>query len=229
MVTVDRTHWRERIGEHDKAIYARAGFGASSELGERPAVLVIDVQYRTVGHRRVPIEEAMQEYPTACGQAGWSAVDHIVPLLAAAREKSVPVIYPHVAPKASYDAGRVAEKVPTIMEIDAPGYAFVEEVAPGPDDILVPKRHPSAFFGTSLASYLFDQRIDTLIVCGCTTSGCIRATVTDGFSYNLRIAVPEECVYDRSELSHAVNLFDMDSKYAQVVPRDRMLEYVAAL
>ena len=103
------------------------------------------------------------------------------------------------------------------MTIDEHGYEFVEEVAPREGDILVPKRHPSAFFGTALVSYLVDLRVDTLFVTGCTTSGCIRATVVDAFAYNFRVVVPHDAVYDRSPTVHAVNLFDMAQKYADVV------------
>ena len=78
-----------------------------------------------------------------------------------------------------------------------------------PGDVLLPKKHPSAFFGTPLASHLIDLRRDTLVVTGCTTSGCVRGTVVDAFAYNFRVLVPDECVYDRSPTSHAVNLFDM--------------------
>jgi nicotinamidase-related amidase len=116
------------------------------------------------------------------------------------------------------DSGRLAEKIPSIMGIDAAGYRFVEEVAPVKGDVLVPKKHPSAFFGTPLVSHLIDLGIDTLFVTGCTTSGCVRSSVTDAFAYNFKIVVPEECVYDRSPTSHAVNLWDMNAKYADVMP-----------
>jgi nicotinamidase-related amidase len=147
-----------------------------------------------------------------------------VPLLALFRERGWPVMYPHVAPKMGYDAGRLAEKVPAIMTIPQKGYEFVAEVAPRDGDVLLPKKHPSAFFATALASHLIDKQVDTLIVTGCTTSGCVRGTVVDGFSYNFRIAVPQECVYDRSLTSHKVNLFDIGQKYADVMPMASLLE-----
>src|SRR3546814_1874555 len=90
-----------------------------------------DLQYRTVGTRRLPYWEAIKEYPTSCGDAGWSAVDHIQPLLAEFRRLGLPVLYPHVAPKnVDTDSGRLAEKVPSIMGIDQKGYEFVAEIAP---------------------------------------------------------------------------------------------------
>ncbi len=211
--------WTGVITEEEERRYESAGFGGRGRIGRRPGLLIIDVQYRTVGTERRPYWEAIEEYPTACGEDGWRAVDRIAPLLAAFRGRGLPVLYPHVAPKnAGTDAGRLAEKIPSIMGIDAAGYRFVEEVAPVEGDVLLPKKHPSAFFGTPLVSHLIDLGVDTLFVTGCTTSGCIRASVTDAFAYNFKVVVPEECVYDRAPTSHAANLWDMNAKYADVVP-----------
>jgi maleamate amidohydrolase len=209
--------WAGVITAEDEARYEAAGFGRPAGAGTRPALLIIDVQYRTVGDEPKPFFESVREhYPTSCGEAGWAAVANIVPLLTAFRERGLPVLYPHVAPKQTYDAGRLAAKVPSIMDIPDRGYRFVEEVAPADSDILIPKRHPSAFFATALTSYLIDLGVDWLVVTGCTTSGCVRASVVDGFAYNFRITVPHDAVYDRSPTVHAVNLFDMAQKYADV-------------
>ncbi|HZD52801.1 MAG TPA: isochorismatase family protein, partial [Woeseiaceae bacterium] len=83
---------------------------------------------------------------------------------------------------------------------------------------------PSAFFGTPLASYLIDLKVDTLVVTGCTTSGCVRGSVVDAFAYNFKVLVPWDAVYDRSHVSHAVNLFDMSEKYAEVMSLAEALE-----
>ncbi len=218
--------WDGIISQEEQERYRAAGFGRPTGVGTSPALLIIDVQYRTVGTTPRPFMEAIKEFPTSCGEVGWDAVRNIQRLLTAFREANFPVVYPHVAPKMTYDAGRLAAKVPSIMEIPERGYRFVEEVAPREGDILIPKRHPSAFFATSLASYLIDMKVDTLFVTGCTTSGCVRGTTVDAFSYNFRVAIPEECVYDRSPVSHAVNLFDMSEKYADVMPLDQALALV---
>lgn len=209
--------WTGVIPQAELDAYAAAGFGGPSGLGRRPALLIIDVQYRTTGSRPMPFHEAIREYPTSCGDVAWQAVEAIVPLLRQVRARGWPVIYPYVAPKEAHDHARLAEKIPALMGVAAKGYDFVAETAPAPEDLRLPKRHPSAFFGTPLASYLINMGVDTLIVTGCTTSGCVRGTVVDAFSYNFRVAVPQECVYDRSATSHAVNLFDMASKYADVM------------
>jgi maleamate amidohydrolase len=164
-----------------------------------------------------------------CGDVGWAAIHNIARLLDYFRERGWPVLYPHVSPKQSFDYGRLSDKVPAIMTVAAKGYEFVAEVAPREKDILLPKKHPSAFFGTPLASYLIEVGADTLVVTGCTTSGCVRGSVVDAFAYNFRVLVPEDAVYDRSATSHAVNLFDMASKYADVMPTGDALTALRAV
>ena len=210
--------WDGIIPDEEQRAYRAAGFGRPSGLGKKPALLIIDVQYRTVGTQRVPFWEAIKEFPTSCGEIGWNAVDKIALLLAEFRANDWPVLYPHVAPKLNFDTGRLSDKVPAIMNVASRGYDFVEEVAPCEGDILLPKKHPSAFFGTPLASYLINLGADTLVVTGCTTSGFVRGSVVDAFAYNFRVLVPQDAVYDRSQISHAVNLFDMAEKYADVMP-----------
>ncbi|OEU97097.1 hydrolase [Streptomyces oceani] len=217
------------IDETTRRRYELAGFGRPAGLGTRPALLIIDVQYRTVGTRPQPFEEATKEFTTSCGQAGWDAVGRISTLLGVFRDTGWPVLYPHVAPKRSYDAGRLGAKVPGIMDIPEHGYDFVQEVAPADVDVLLPKRHPSAFFGTPLTSYLVEAGVDTLVVAGCTTSGCVRSSVTDAFSLNFRVAVPSDAVYDRSPVVHEANLFDMAQKYADVSTTAELLPRLAEL
>ena len=222
--TEDRRSWLASIPGDDLDVYDLSGFGGRSGFGDHPALLVIDVQYRTAGDRPAPIREAITTmYPTACGDRAWAAMPHIVRLVSAAREAGIPIVYPYVAPKKAVDAGRFGSINPAITSIGERGYEFVAEVAPEEGDVLLPKRHASAFFGTALVSYLVDFGTDTVILAGCTTSGCIRATAVDAFSYNFRTIIPEECVYDRIQASHDVGLFDLDAKYADVVPTDEVV------
>jgi maleamate amidohydrolase len=210
--------WDGVVSETDLAVYDAAGFGKPAGLGRRPALLIIDVQYRTVGESPRPILEAIKEYPTACGDAGWQAVARIAELLQVFRRMDLPVLYPCVAPKNAHSGGGFAAKAPGILAIPPRGYEFVAQIAPRPEDLVLPKAHASAFFGTALASYLVRLKVDSLVLAGCTTSGCVRATAVDGSQLNYPVLVPEETCYDRSEVSHAVNLFDMASKYADVMP-----------
>lgn len=222
--------WQGVIPPEEERRYGAAGFGNRSGCGQMPALLVIDVQYRTTGSVPMPYDAAVREYPTSCGEVAWGAVAQLQPLLAAFHQRRLPVLYPYVAPKNPLtDAGRLAAKVPAMFGVDARGYDFVAEVAPQAGDLLLPKKHPSAFFGTPLLSHLIDLGVDTLFVTGCSTSGCVRASVVDAFSYNFRVVVPQDCVFDRSPTSHAVNLFDMNAKYADVVPVAEALVMLAAL
>jgi hypothetical protein len=141
------------------------------------------VQYRTIGTTPMPFWEAIKEFPTSCGEVGWGAVRHIQLLLAEFRRRGWPVLYPQVAPKQASDGGRLAAKVPAITTIAERGYDFVAEIAPQPGDVLIPKKHPSAFFATPLVSHLLDLQADTLVVTGCTTSGCVRGSVVDAFAH----------------------------------------------
>jgi maleamate amidohydrolase len=220
--------WRHFISADDEERYAAAGFGRPIGMGSRPALMIIDVQYRTVGNSPRPFFESLKDYPTSCGEVGWAAVEKIADLLAVFRRRNLPVLYPFVAPKQAYDAGRLGAKVPAIMTIAEKGYEFVDRIRPGPEDILLPKRHPSAFFGTPLVSYLVDLGVDTLIVTGCTTSGCVRSTTVDAFAYNYRVTVPADAVYDRAASVHEVNLFDMAQKYADVLPTADVIAAISA-
>ena len=221
--------WDGIVSEEEQRAYRAAGFGRRTGLGVRPALLIIDVQYRTTGTTSKPFWEAINEFPTACGDIAWAAVPNIARLLALFRERGWPVLYPYVSPKESFDKGRLADKVPAIMGVAKHGYDFVAEIAPRDGDILLPKKHPSAFFGTPLASYLIDSGADTIVVTGCSTSGCVRGSVVDAFAYNFRVAVPHDAVYDRSSVSHAVNLFDMSEKYADVSTSAELIDALKAL
>ena len=221
--------WDGLISEEEQRAYRAAGFGGKGGIGKRPGLVIIDVQYRTTGTEPRPFWEAVKEFPTSCGEVAWQAMRGIETLLAVFRDRGWPVLYPYGAPKEKFDLGRLAEKTPSIMTIPERGYRFPEKVAPREGDVLIPKKHPSAFFGTPFASYLIDLKVDTLVVTGCTTSGCVRASVVDAFAYNFTAVVPWDCVYDRSRVSHAVNLFDMAEKYAEVMALAEVLEFLEAV
>jgi nicotinamidase-related amidase len=221
--------WEGVIPADEIETYRLAGLGGPGGFGTRPALVVIDVQYRSVGERPQPIRDAIKQYSVSCGEAGWHAVTHIRSLVDVFRKRNWPILYPHVAPKSTHDRDSFAAKVPGVMAIPARGYEFVEEIAPRQTDIVIPKKQASAFFGTSLASYLIGLKVDTLILTGCTTSGCVRASAVDGCQLNFKIVVPEDAVFDRSPTSHAVNLFDMASKYADVMPTAELVKRLHSL
>jgi nicotinamidase-related amidase len=221
--------WDDVIPREERETYAMAGLGGAAGFGKRPALLVIDVQYRSVSDRPMAIREAIKQYPTSCGDTGWNAIPHIANLIREFRDNKWPVIFPHVARKVGHDHGAFSAKIPGIMQIPPAGYDFVKEVAPEPGELLLPKTQASAFFGTPLATYLIGGGVDSLVVTGCTTSGCVRASVVDACALNFKSIVPSDAVYDRSPTSHAVNLFDIASKYADVLPTQAVIEKLRTL
>lgn len=209
--------WDGIVPEAEIEVYRRAGIGGRGGIGRHPALLVIDVQYRSMGEKPLPILESMQEFGTSCGEAGWRAIPGIAKLIAEFRGRKFPVIYPYVAPKTQHHEGSFTAKMPGLMKVPLRGYDFVSEIAPAPGELLLPKLHASAFFGTPLVSHLVNLGVDSVVITGCTTSGCVRGSAVDANAYNFKVVVPEDCVYDRSPTSHAVNLFDIAHKYADVV------------
>ena len=218
--------WDGVVSEADLEVYRKAGFGRTGGLGKRPVLLVIDVQYRTVGNTPKPILESLQDYPTSCGEYGWRAVSQIEKLVQVFRRNKLPIIYPSIAPKTPRDMGRFANKMPSAPQDNPKAFEIVESIAPAPDDIILYKHFSSAFFGTALATHLVRLGADSLVLTGCTTSGCVRATAVDACSLDYRIVVPEDAVYDRGQVSHAVNLFDIANKYADVVPTAEAVQMV---
>lgn len=224
--------WQRHLSDEDRATMARGRFAQRVGFGERPAVVVIDVQNYMVGREEGGDPD---EYPYAAPQVAWPAVRQIESILSVARRAGAPVIFSRFAvDRAADDAGLFQAK------IDAPdsenvyfegtlGSQIVEAIAPLPGDLVFTKKKPSAFFGTPLLPYLIDRRIDTLIVTGGSTCNCVRATVFDAFSYNFRTIVPAEAVFDRMPISQEINLFDMHRCSADVVAADEVLAYLTRI
>lgn len=224
------TVWSDVIPASDLETYQAGGFGASQSPGARPALLVIDVTYGFTGSEGLSLAEAVREYRTACGPSAWAAVRVIADLIDAARAAGVPVIYTRGRTVRQTAAlGGWAVKNQRAAEDIAAGErrnTIVAPLAPQDGDLVIEKDKPSGFFGTPLMSHLVTLGVDTVVVTGGTTSGCVRATVVDAFSYNLRVIVPQEAVFDRAVVPHKVNLFDLHSKYAQVEPAQQTLAYL---
>ena len=194
-------------------------FDGKLGFGVKPAVLVVDFinAYTTPGS---PL----------FAQGVVEAVAQTEAVLTLARQKGVLVIYTRVLyDKSGLDGGLFVQKVLRKMVAGEPLAEIVPALPPAEDDIIIIKQYASAFFGTSLAAMLTAQGVDTLIVTGCSTSGCIRATAVDGMQYGFRVMVPRECVGDRHAEPHEANLFDIDSKYGDVVSRAELLAYLSSL
>lgn len=225
--------WDRYLSERDRKVYEQSGYGKRGGFGSRPALFIIDVQYNFCGDEpEQTIFEGLKTYRTHCGEAGWRAVPEIERVMGLFRERRYPIFY------------TVSERRPDLLDsgvqvgkshrggektVLAGTHATqtVEPLAPRTEDFLISKRKPSAFFGTPLMSQLNFLDVDTIVLTGCTTSGCIRATALDAFSFNFKVVVPEECTFDRFEFSHAASLFDLNCKYADVVPAQEVVDYLA--
>ncbi len=223
--------WESSLSAQDRATLARGKWGQAAQPGRRPAVVSIDVQNYMVGERGKPDDD----YPFSCGTVGWQAVDASKEILAAARAAAAPVIYTRFALDPSgAEGGTFTRKVgqgtgPNAFLEGTHGSQLVGEVGPQPGDLQFVKKKVSAFFGTPLLSYLIDRQVDTVIVIGGSTSNCVRATVVDASQYNFRVLVPQEAVFDRIPLCHAVSLFDMNRTYADVLPTADVVAYLRGL
>ncbi len=225
--------WDRFLTPQDKAHLAKSTL-TSVGLGKKPALLLIDLYRWVFGDEPQPILEAIDTWPSSCGLAAWDAIPHIQTLLKAARDAGIPVVHATgreddglagwSVGRKIYDSNNSSEEA---MERRSRRWDIIDEVAPIPGEPVMRKDSPSAFWGTPLMGHLNFHNVDTIIACGETTSGCVRASVLDGCTNRYRMIVVEECVFDRHEAAHAINLFDMHQKYADVLPLADILEYIA--
>ncbi len=195
-------------GHPEAEIYHRQGMGQRAGMGERPALVIVDF---VVGF-------ADPEH-FGGGNIG-PAIARTVDLLALARKHRWPVAHTRVVyADDGADAGVFTRKAPSLLKLTehSPLSQIVPELAPAKGEYIVRKQGASGFFGTALAMWLTQQRADTVIVAGCTTSGCVRATVVDAMQHNFRTIVATDCVGDRALGPHEANLFDMGQKYADLM------------
>ena len=218
--------WKDLMSLEDLELYSP--YRRETYLGRRPALLAIDLYNMAYAGGPGPVHEVTKEFPSACGDYAWDAIDPTKQLFAMMRARGFPAIYtttedrkearPQAAPTTRRRSGNVGEDPLEIFP------AF----KPQPQDITIYKLRASGFFGTPLIAHLTQLGVDTVVICGESTSGCVRASVADAYSYGFHVVVVEECTYDRSLLTHKVNLFDMHHKYADVMHLEEVAEHLQA-
>jgi maleamate amidohydrolase len=203
--------------EQARRVYAAARLGQAVTMGESPGVLVVDFSC------------GFTDPECALGSELSAEVEATRRLLDAARAKGLPVIFTTIGFEPSLkDGGLWLEKAPALGDLQVGG-RWVEidpRLERREDETIVLKKGASAFFGTNLAAILVSQGIDSVVLCGATTSGCVRATAVDLLQYGFPTLVPRECVGDRAQAPHEANLFDIQAKYADVVSLEDALGYV---
>ncbi len=216
--------WDEVIGPEER-LMAQHYVGRRT-VGSRPALLCIDLYQQVFGDGPEPLVTAIERFPASCGPTAWEAIEPISQVLAAARRHGIPVAHTTGESRPASQLGGATQRRRDRDDPAADGYAILDAFQPIDGEYLVVKTRASAFFGTPLSTWLRMRDVDTLVVVGESTSGCVRASVVDAYSHGLKVVVCEQGVFDRSPLSHRMSLFDMHHKYATVVPTERVLRYL---
>lgn len=200
-------------------VYSSRRFGQKIGFGSKPALLVID------------FIRAFTDEKTPLGANFDYQLQQTNRILTEARRVGIPIIFTTVAYEPDFkDAGVWGRKMPIELLIAGTTWVEIDPILERRrEEPIITKKYASAFFGTDLVSRLNTDRVDTIILTGCTTSGCIRATAVDGVSYGFRVIVVNQAVGDRAELTHQVSLADIDAKYGDVVFIDSVLEYLSSL
>ena len=204
--------WKDVIDPDTLQIYQ--AYRRKTYVGNNPAVLAIDLYNKAYLGGDRPVKEVDKEFSGSCGENAWKALPPTQKLFAAARRAGVPVIY-------------------TTRHVDTRGvqstYRNIGGQADNIYELVIYKERASCFFGTPLVAHLQMKGIDSLIICGESTSGCVRASTVDAYSYGFHNVVVEECTYDRSLITHKVNLFDLHHKYADIMHIEEVLAHLDGL
>jgi len=218
--------WQGAISAEDLELYKH--YQRETYVGKRPALVAIDLYNAVYAGGAGPVHEIAKEYPSGAGDYAWDAIEPTKQLFSLMRAHGLPVIYTtgdnrlHARPQTVTATNRRPGK-----SVENPQEIF-DAFAPEPEDLMIFKQRASGFYGTPLVAHLTQAGVDTVIICGESTSGCVRASVVDAFSNGFHVVVVEECTFDRSFLSHQVNLFDMHHKYADVMHLDELAEHLEA-
>jgi maleamate amidohydrolase len=208
--------WIQRLPEAERGTYDKLGFHTNQAMGKHPALLIIDCTYGFTGSRPLSVEQAALEYPTSCGEMAWESMLAIRLAAERFREIQLPVVYTVMDIQQEIYAGTATKRKRGWNAFPEGFNEFAESIRPLNGDWVMTKTKASAFFQTPLLSYLIKQKVDSIVICGGSTSGCVRASAVDGFSYGFSCFVMEDGCFDRSFFAHQNNLFDLDAKYASV-------------
>ncbi|MEW6673005.1 MAG: isochorismatase family protein [Thermodesulfobacteriota bacterium] len=215
--------WKDIVDPQVLEIYS--DYKRKTHIGAKPVLLAIDLYNLVFEGGPLPVHEAVKINRSSCGIYAWNAIRPIQELLALARSQKMPVVYTTNDIRNKSGIAAVPATQRKARTLDPRAYEIRAEFKPQPQDLIIIKERASAFFGTALIAHLTRIGADSVIVCGESTSGCVRASVVDAYSYGFHPVVAEECCFDRSLLSHKVNLFDLHHKYADVMHLDEIIRF----
>jgi maleamate amidohydrolase len=206
------------VSDNTRNQYRRRGYGTLVGVGKSPAIIVVDFQRSLTEHDRFPLAWNYDAEVEATRQ-----------LIEAGREASIPIVFTAIGYESGgMDGGILVRKIPGLVDfkLDSEWVEIDKRIAPQSTDYVVVKRMQSAFFGTMLHTYLTVRQVDTVLIAGCTTSGCVRATVTDACSWGFRVMLVPECIGDQAPEPHEQNLFDMQAKNGDLFPLKEAISYL---
>jgi maleamate amidohydrolase len=216
--------WKDVFGDELLEISTR--YARDTYVGEDPALMLVDLYKFVYDGGDRPVREVEKEFSGSCGENAWKAIEPTKKLIAASRAASIPIIYitRHL------DTGGIISTKSGKRRTRGPNaYDIWPDFAPQPGDSIIYKERASAFYGTPMIARLNSLGVRSLIICGESTSGCVRNTVQDAYMNGYQVSLVEECTFDRNILSHKVNLFDMHHKYADVMHVEEVVDHLDRL
>lgn len=218
--------WQDVVSAEDKEIYAF--YRRKTFVGSAPALLAIDLYELAYRGGAKPPVELIKTDPSSCGRYAYEAIEPTRRLFAAARRAGLPIFYTTGDMRSESRPDLVGATKRARSSADPADYAIRPDFKPQKGDVVITKQRASAFYGTPLTAHLTQLGVQTLLVCGESTSGCVRASAVDAYSHGYHVVLVEECCFDRSLLSHKVNLFDLHHKYADVMHVDEVVAHLDA-
>jgi maleamate amidohydrolase len=219
--------WKDVVPKDVLDIYTH--YARKTFVGSAPALLAIDLYELAYQGGAKPVSEVVKNYPSSCGEYAYAAIEPTKSLFAAARAAGIPIFYTTQDTQPDHAPTRVTATKRRNVPRDPSLYELRSDFKPEAGDVIIPKQRASGFYGTPLLAHLTQLGVQTLIVCGESTSGCVRASSVDAYSHGFHVVLVEECCFDRSLLSHKINLFDLHHKYADVMHFGEVVSHLEKL
>ena len=219
--------WRDIVPSDVLEIYSH--YARPTLVGPAPALIAIDLYELSYQGGARPVAEIAKAFPSSCGEYAHAAIEPTRRLFAAARAAGLPVFYSTMDTRSDSLPTAVTATKRRKISVDPSLYAIRSDFRPQAGDVVITKQRASVFFGTPLAAHLTQLGVRSLIICGESTSGCVRASAVDAYSHGFHVVLVEECCFDRSALSHKVNLFDLHHKYADVMHLEEVIGHLGSL